>query len=117
MFPLNYRCSIQRATESRDRGGQVIKNYEEVATNIKCLFLEFSGSNVKSPQDSHMGVFGFYVLPTTDIREGDIITDISGSNGIVIEEGPLYVDSAKKIADVFGKIHHISCKLKGGVTP
>lgn len=112
MFPLNYTATIQRAAETTERSGQKKREYADLHTGIKCLFLETSGNKVQGPTEGHKGVYAFYVNVGTDIQEGDWITDISGLGG-VIEPGPLYVASAKKVADIFGNIHHISCKLSG----
>jgi hypothetical protein len=113
MFPLNYTATIQRANETTERSGQKKRAYADLHMGVKCLFLETSGSKIQGPTEGHRGVYAFYVGPETDIEEGDYIIDIKTKLGAVIETGPLYVDSVKKVADIFGSIHHLSIKLKG----
>ena len=75
-----------------------------------------SGSKIQGPNEGHQGVYAFYVQPDVDIREGDMVHDITTSvkyGAEIVESGPLYVESAKKVASTFGFIHHISCKLRG----
>jgi hypothetical protein len=91
-----------------------VKEYDLVANNVKCLWLEVSGNRVHGPREGHQGVVSFYVDPDVDIREGDLVVDISGSDGIVIEAGPFYAESVKKIGSpISGRVHHQSVKLKG----
>lgn len=112
-FPLNFTATNQRASESVEDSGQRTKTYADVSTGFRCLFYEMSGSKVQGPTEGHQGIYAFYTTPDTDIREGDLVYDIKDRYGSVVEPGPFYVESAKKVANTSGVIHHISCKLKG----
>ena len=113
-FPLKFRATILRSQRTRDEAGQVVNSWATVATDVKCLFLEMSGNKVVGPQEGYNGVFAFYVEPSTDIDEGDRVVDILSIDGSVIEAGPLKVESVKKVGShISGRVHHISCKLKG----
>jgi hypothetical protein len=111
-FPLPNTSTIKRGTETSDRSGQKFLSYVVVDT-VKCLFYAPSGTRVINDIDEYKQSANFYVEPIVDIREGDIITDILDGPGNVIEAGPYMVDSVKKVMSFGGKVHHISCKIKG----
>lgn len=113
-FPLLFRCTVQRASTNTTRSGQKEKTYANVITDLKCLYLSTSGNRQTGPQEGHQSVMAFYTLPGTDLREGDLILDITDKSGNIVEAGPFYAESVKKVPSaITGKVHHISCKLKG----
>jgi len=113
-FPLPLRCSIQRSTSTIDRSGQEVQVVSTIKTGVKCVFLETSGNRVNAPQEGHQGVLALYLEPTVDITEGDFVINILDKTGTVIEAGPFYAESVKKIASpVTGRVHHLSLKLRG----
>lgn len=115
MFPLNFTCTVERAAETEERSGQRTKAFASHLTGVKCLFLETAGNKVQGPQEGHRGVFAFYTHPNIDINEGDHIINITDKKGNIIEAGPLYVESAKRVPSISGAWHHTSYKLTGAV--
>lgn len=112
-FPLAYRAVRKRKIESTERSGQkVTTSYDDLRIK-KCLYLETSGNKKTVGKEQFEATVAFYVPPGTDIKPGDLITDIKTKRGVVVEAGPLEVMSAKQVPGLTGKIHHISCKLSG----
>ncbi len=112
-FPLAFKATITRQVTETNRSGQVVvTGYSEVET-IKCLFLTTSGNKRTAMREDFEEVLVFYAEATADIDEGDRIIDIKNRSGVVVEEGPFEVLSVKKVANLSGSIHHLTCKLKG----
>lgn len=113
-FPLPYRATIERGVETVARSGQrKIESYTTVETNVKCLYLATSGSKRTAVREDFETVLAFYLEPTANIEEGDIVTNIKDKTGTVIEAGRFEVLAVKKVPGLGGKVHHLSCKLRG----
>lgn len=112
-FPLPNRATIKRGTETSDRSGQKFLTYATVVADGKCLFYAPSGTRHTKDIDEYKQSANFYIEPTVDIREGDIVVDVKDGLGNIIEEGPYMVDSVRKVMTLVSKVHHISCKIKG----
>lgn len=110
-FPLPYTATIERESRTRDRSGQPIITWNTVGTT-KCLFLATSGTRRTVVREEFEAAVAFYVEAGADLQEGDRIVNITGKDG-VIEPGPFIAHSVKKVPNLSGRVHHISCKLVG----
>ena len=110
---MPFRATIQREVYTTDRSGQrIVSGYTE--TPIKrCLFLVTSGNRKSTAKETYEEAMAFYTTPDVDLREGDRIIDIRRKNGATVEAGPYEVHSVKQVPTLSGKVHHLSCKLKG----
>jgi hypothetical protein len=98
---------------SSDRSGQAkVTSYNDIAVR-KCLFLSTSGGKKAIAGEVFDTIFAFYADPTVDIDEGDKIVNIKDKSGHVVEEGPFEIISVKRVPGLNGRVHHLSCKLKG----
>lgn len=113
-FPLPYRTTIKRPVTTSQRSGQAkVTSYTTVESSVRCLFLVTSGNKRTAVREDFEAVMAFYVEPSVDIQEGDLVENILDRDGSVIEAGPFEVLSVKKVGGFKGKVHHQSCKLKG----
>ena len=112
-FPLPLTADVQSETTSvPDRSGQVVKSWT-TTSNVRCLFFTNSGEKINNVREEFSQVDSFYTDPTANIVDGMRIVNIRDQFGVVVEPGPLYVQSVKRFTGFAGKIHHLSIKLKG----
>lgn len=111
-FPLSYKCSLRRKQIAESRSGQQEAEWVEVQTP-RCLYLEVSGNKQAQSRQEFQGIYAFYAEPSCIIDEGDRVYDILNKFGEVVEPGPLEVLSVSRTPGPFGKIHHVTCKLRG----
>jgi hypothetical protein len=113
-FPLPFRATIKRPIVVPQRSGQPkVAAHSTVEPAVKCMFLVTSGNKRTAMREDFEAVMAFYLEPSVDIQEGDIVENILDRNGSVIEPGPFEVLSVKKVGGFKGKVHHKSCKLRG----
>lgn len=113
IFPMAYKATITRKVLDTDRAGQVIVTGYSTVSTIKCLFMTTSGNKRTAMREDYEEVIVFYLEPTADIDEGDRVINITNKLGTVVEAGPFEVLSVKKMPGLNGRIHHITCKLRG----
>lgn len=113
-FPLPFTTTIERGVVVIQPSGQsYVDSFTVVSTGTKCLFLTTSGNKRTVMREDFEAVMAFYLEPTADVEEGDIVTNIKDKKGTVVEAGRFEVLSVKKVAGLSGSIHHLSLKLKG----
>lgn len=117
-FPLPHRATTQHrdGVPTRNRAGQIVLSdeYEEDSVTFKCLFYGYMGGKLTAAREDYDQTAALYCEGNVDIREGDRITDITGPEG-VFETGPFEVLKVTKVTNFSGTIHHLSCKIRGGV--
>lgn len=69
------------------------------------------GNKVTSAREDYDQTAALYCESTVDIREGDRISNINGM--AAFESGPFEVLKVTKVTDFSGRIHHLSCKVRG----
>jgi hypothetical protein len=113
-FPLPHKATWKkRQAPTATRSGQKTAKYETTGTTIqKCLFFGTTGNKRGAPRQDYDQTIAFYVGPEYPIEAGDLIENVTGKDGIW-ETGPFEVISARKVTSFGGKVHHISCMLKG----
>lgn len=116
-FPLPQRATVLKRAENNpqyDRAGQLIKpEHNTTGARIKCLFYGMVGGKRAGARQEFDQTVAFYCEPGTDIDEGDIVTDITGPGTEEFEGGTFEVLRVTKVTSFSGKVHHLSCKLRG----
>lgn len=115
-FPLPHRADITHRVETpiKSRSGQVslATEYETTSTTIKCLFYGYMGGKTTSAREDYDQTGAFYCEGNVDIREGDRVTNIKGTDDF--ETGPFEVLKVTRVTNFSGGLHHLSCKIRGG---
>lgn len=119
-FPLPQRALVlSRKTHAPnfDEAGQLVKpehESEAEGTTIKCLFYGMVGGKRGGARQEFDQTVAFYCEPSVVINEGDIVTNVTGPGAEAYEDGPFEVLRVTKVTSFSGKVHHLSCKLRGG---
>lgn len=115
-MPHNAKLYKAKAAPTRDRAGQVTaSNSHETTpkTIANCLFYGFTGGRQTSGREDFTQTVSFYCPAGTLIDEGDLIRNVRGLD--FFETGPFIVENVRYVTTFGGKVHHISCKLRGFV--
>lgn len=72
-------CNIHRHTASKNALKVVSNQWEKVYENVKCKFVQNSSSLTQEEKTKLINSYSLYLMPKTDIREGDVI-EVNGQN-------------------------------------
>lgn len=115
-----HTCSIIRSTLTKDRSGEETHQYDynnPTYIAVSCLWYPVTGKRIENTliQFSTSGVL--YFEPQIDIQEEDYVTELRYPDGTAIDIGPLMVELVKRISDLDGAGHHITCRMRGVAKP